>query len=63
MTDVEGQNVLPIQIVLRHLHVEMRNVLILVNVHKMQIALQEITEEYVNADLVIRVIHMELLVH
>ena len=62
MIDVEGLNALLIQIVQQHLLVEMRNVLTLVNVHRMLIALQGIIEEYVNVDLDIRAIHMESLV-
>ena len=63
MIDVVDQNALLIQIVQQHLFVEMRNVLTLVNVHRMLIVLRGIIEEYVNADLDIRVIHMESPVH
>ena len=40
----------------------MKNVLILVIVHKMLIAHHEITEEYVIVALVLQAIHMDLLV-
>ena len=60
MKDVGGQNALQILIALQHLHVEMKNVLILVIVLKMLIAHLEIIREYANVALVLRVILMEL---
>ena len=63
MKDVDDQNVLLIQTVPRHLHVETKNALILVIVHKMLIVHHEIIEEYAYVGLDIRAIHMELLVH
>jgi hypothetical protein len=63
MTDVENLSVLLTQIVQQHLRVEMKNVLIPVIVHRTLIALLEITEGYVNVDLVLQVTRMESLAH
>ena len=59
MIDAADQNVLLIQIVRQLLHVETKNVLIHVIVHKTQIVLQEIIEEYVYVVLVSPATHME----
>jgi hypothetical protein len=63
MKGVDDQNVLQIQTAQRHLHVETKNVLILVIVLKMLIAHREITEGYAYVGQILRVIPMELLVH